>query len=542
MTTSLHAQHPVTKLKERLNGGASKEGSIEYWLIKAYEAGDPAYYEALTDFKNYQLANEPEENQTWAYLSQKCFKHAEHLLSQQLVLEHSPLLIDLHEEVLTLLLLKQCIYYAALGVFYQREANYTKAQDYLVKAGPEGKAHLAQLYIKGIGLIRDPALALKLIEEGETEGDTNCAYILGVIYATGKYLGNSFDIKVDIDKAIQYLHKAKDHPAAYFFLGQLYANKLIIPSKYLQTGELAVSPNKNLETAEVYFQKALKFGHPFAAYALITALSLSQETLQTQAESALAQFSASDNEMAYVGAYCLAQLQQTSSQQKAKENFKKFLSPVKSLKDTAKIKKFIEGYEKEYRFASAFIFKESIENVCVRYLNSDYDVHDSPIFEEKAFYLYTFIHACHDLTSLTQEERLILGQVSVVLYFYQENYIKQAQTCYDVVKAHFEFVINGQASGLLKGEAAYLLSLILNFDYENAKRIGFTNMSSLIDNPYKSAEWLKKAADFGHPVAKKRTAPSAMSKVMSSVFSKTPKSTPPPPKTTEMTMRGPGQE
>jgi TPR repeat protein len=97
--------------------------------------------------------------------------------------------------------------------------NYADAFIYLEPLAKQGDDHalylLGEMYRKGLGLIKDPALAMKLLGESAQAGNVQAQISLGEMYDQGE-AG-----KPDPDEALKWMRAAADqgHPAAQLYMG-----------------------------------------------------------------------------------------------------------------------------------------------------------------------------------------------------------------------------------------------------------------------------------------------------------------------------------
>ena len=98
-------------------------------------------------------------------------------------------------------------------------ANYADAFIYLAPLAERGDDHaqylLGEMYLKGLGLIKDPAMAMKWLSQAAQVGNVQAQVSLGEMYDRGE-AG-----KPDPDEALKWMQAAADqgHPAAQLYMG-----------------------------------------------------------------------------------------------------------------------------------------------------------------------------------------------------------------------------------------------------------------------------------------------------------------------------------
>lgn len=125
--------------------------------------------------------------------------------------------------------------------------NYEKAlaevKPLAAQGNPEAQWFLANLYLKGLGIPKDPKLAFTWFEKSALQGYDKAEHALGLMYSRG------YGVKKDFPQAVYWYQKAADHGYAES------QNNLGLKYEYGQ------GVPRNYEKAAEWFRKAAQQGH-----------------------------------------------------------------------------------------------------------------------------------------------------------------------------------------------------------------------------------------------------------------------------------------
>ncbi|HEC20139.1 MAG TPA: sel1 repeat family protein [Gammaproteobacteria bacterium] len=124
---------------------------------------------------------------------------------------------------------------------------------------PRAQYDLAMMYLKGDGVEKDSASAIKWLQRAAEQDFSAAQYKLGMLYREGR------KTTADIEKAIEYLTMAADqgNPSAQYMLGEIY----------LQGDDVA----QDLDEAQEWLELAMEHGYSKAREALETLAKIRED-------------------------------------------------------------------------------------------------------------------------------------------------------------------------------------------------------------------------------------------------------------------------